>query len=774
MGIEKFFNSIKNNKLMNYIDNFTFILNDKIRTKNIFFDFNSIVHLTSARILNSINNIIYKKINNINFTDEELFEYILTYHEINITSFDISKLSIFFNNIIDTLIIDHIIIYIFDFINNYIVIDSVKFIYISFDGVPTKSKLYEQKKRRYMGEFINLSNEYILSKCKNDFNKNRLKYEKYKISWNKSNITPGTNFMHILYQELTNAEFEIELKKLCFNLDSVYISSVYQKEEAEHKIINFIRNNDNYDDIVIYSPDSDFTLLALLLESKSFHKNNINNVKIIRYDQQKKYFNLIDINKLSKNIFFYIKNSFQQKKLLSSNSIIFNIKKDNVINDIVFIFTIFGNDFIPKLYSYDIKNNVKLIFDFYIENLKNGYIIDKNNSINNSINISSINEKEYILNISNLLKFFKAISNKEHDLMRIKYINDNYKNNRLLLNYYQFNDLIINYSFTSILDKKNRNIIPKKDDRKNIEYLKEKYISNNFFISKNEELTSCDIEYINFINRKNKYSNVFEKNHNIGYCYFDKTNIYYNKFEQDKNRYYEIFLNNYDIQNVIDEYIFGLFWLFDFYYNKINNLNSKINTWYYYFDHSPLLTDIVKRLEFLLSQTNNINNINYEYEKKIKNYDVDIKNYFNTLEQYIYITPKNIIINNFNNFSDKNIIKIINHINNDNYFIDLKKYVKKVIDDKNKNIIDCNDKIFFNKCVIKDIKLMNRNQDIKFINAIRNIHTSFEINKLKSNFDRSHNFYNIKYFNYSTVNEILNRFKKYYHKYKNKYVKLNI
>lgn len=771
MGIEKFFNSIKKNKLMNYIDNFTFILNDKIRAKNIFFDFNSIVHLTSSRILNNINNIIYKKINNINFTDEEIYNYILTYHEIDITTFDIAKLSNFFSNIIDTLIIDHIIIYIFDFLNNYIIVDSVNFIYISFDGVPTKAKLYEQKKRRYMGEIINLSNKFILSKCKNNFDKNRLNYEKYKISWNKSNITPGTKFMHILYQELTSVDFEIELKKLCYNLDNIYISSVYQKEEAEHKIVNFIRNSVDYDDIIIYSPDSDFTLLALLIETKSFHKNNIENIKIIRYDQQKKHFNLIDINKLSKNIFFYIKNSIQKKNLSPSNTNIYNVKKDNVINDIVFIFTIFGNDFIPKLYSYDIKNNVKLIFDSYIDNLKNGYIVDKINSI---INFSSINEKEYILNISNLLKFFKTISKKEHDLMRIKYINDNYKNDRLITNYYQFNDFIANDSLTSILNKKNRNIIPKKDDRSNIEKLKDKYISNNNIISKNEDLTSCDIEYINFINRKKEYSNVFEKNNNIGYYYFDKTNIYSNKFEKDKNKYYEFFLSNYNIQNVIDEYIFGLFWLFDFYYNKINNLDNKINTWYYYFDHSPLLTDIVKRLELLHSQTNKNKNLNYEYEKKIKNYEVNIRDYFNTLEQYIYITPKNIIINNLNNFSDKNIIKIINYIENDNYFIDLKKYVKKVIDDKNKNIIDCNDKIFFNKCIIKNIKLMDRKQDIKFINSIRNINTSFEINKLKSNIDKSHNFYSVKYYNYSSVNEILARFKKYYDKYKYKYAKLSI
>ena len=39
--------------------------------------------------------------------------------------------------------------------------------------------------------------------------------------------------------------------------------------------------------------------------------------------------------------------------------------KTNVTNDIAFIFTLFGNDFIPKLESIDVRNDIETLMNIY-------------------------------------------------------------------------------------------------------------------------------------------------------------------------------------------------------------------------------------------------------------------------------------------------------------------------------------------------------------------------------------------------------------------------
>ena len=84
-----------------------------------------------------------------------------------------------------------------------------------------------------------------------------------------------------------------------------------------------------------------------------------NNLTILRYDQQKsqldnnfngKIYNILNVNQfVTRCIKFIIK----QERYL-------NFYKRNVINDIIFIFTIFGDDFLPKLEPFRV-NRIYLI-----------------------------------------------------------------------------------------------------------------------------------------------------------------------------------------------------------------------------------------------------------------------------------------------------------------------------------------------------------------------------------------------------------------------------
>merc|ERR1712146_668421 len=91
-----------------------------------------------------------------------------------------------------------------------------------------------------------------------------------------------------------------------------------------------------------------------ILKNKSLKKI------VLRNDQQRSenitntidsYYYITDINKLEDMIYKYMNNS--------------DLNKLNVIDDIVFIFTIFGDDFLHKIDSFDVRNDINLILDIY-------------------------------------------------------------------------------------------------------------------------------------------------------------------------------------------------------------------------------------------------------------------------------------------------------------------------------------------------------------------------------------------------------------------------
>ena len=118
MGIEKFFNTFRlkyNKDNLIYDTKYPY---KKINSKFLFFDFNSIVHNISQRLIEQIN-LNEKK----NYTLEEL----------------------------NKLIISHVIHDLKFIINNNFKSNELKLIYIAIDGTPSKAKIVEQRKRRYIG-----------------------------------------------------------------------------------------------------------------------------------------------------------------------------------------------------------------------------------------------------------------------------------------------------------------------------------------------------------------------------------------------------------------------------------------------------------------------------------------------------------------------------------------------------------------------------------------------------------------------------------------------
>jgi len=180
-----------------------------------------------------------------------------------------------------------------------------------------------------------------------------------------------------------------------FSKINVIIDSFDNNGEGEKKIVFKIHDLPNNSDIMVYSPDADVILLMLL-------ETNKYKIQIMRYDQQLLQLDIINIIELNKIIIKYIKYELYTNEF-----------KYNVIVDIVMLFTILGNDFLPKLKTINTKKHIPFIFDAYKNiNISNQtekehkFIFQLNNNTNR-FEINWVQLKYFFINLKNKLKYYQ-------------------------------------------------------------------------------------------------------------------------------------------------------------------------------------------------------------------------------------------------------------------------------------------------------------------------------------------------------------------------------
>jgi len=183
MGIERFFSSLKRDY------NFIKHLDKKLESEHLLIDFNSIVHVISQFLLEE------KKKDNITVDDFEE-ELIILVGE-----------------------------YIEELLKNYFYVKIIKTITICVDGVPSMAKIYEQKKRRYMGDIMSHLYTNITTTT---------------FTWSRNNISPGTKFMSNMIKYLVSKEYKDTLNDICINIEHYEVSGVDVMGEGEIKIIHYI------------------------------------------------------------------------------------------------------------------------------------------------------------------------------------------------------------------------------------------------------------------------------------------------------------------------------------------------------------------------------------------------------------------------------------------------------------------------------------------------------------------------------------------------------
>jgi 5'-3' exonuclease len=249
-------------------------------------------------------------------------------------------------------------------------------VFIAFDGVAPVAKLSQQRDRRYKS--------WYTAQIQRD-----IEGAGYKEAWNTSAITPGTNFMRQLNEEVVEYfdKKMRDMREMRNNSNSVepaleyIISSSSEEGEGEHKIFDYMRTYPEYHNspdtvTLVYGLDADLIMLTLN------HLNITKNLYLFRetpefiksvdstLDANKDY--LLDIPELAASIIKYIHSDgvVDEKEGELTKLKVGYDKDTNRITDYIFMCFLLGNDFMPHFPALNIRTvGIDILLNVYRETL---------------------------------------------------------------------------------------------------------------------------------------------------------------------------------------------------------------------------------------------------------------------------------------------------------------------------------------------------------------------------------------------------------------------
>ena len=263
-------------------------------------------------------------------------------------------------------------------------------VFIAFDGVAPVAKLDQQRNRRYKSTMEKKIMNHIYENCASE----KKKKIQNTINWSSTNITPGTEFMKKLNM---NIKKYFNTYKYKFNINNIIVSGSDEKGEGEHKLFQYIRDNETshkYQTTIIYGLDADLIMLALnhlpISRKIYLYRETPEFIKSIDAGLNPNESYLMDIPELSKVII----------STMNNGRVINNKQHSNRLYDYIFICLMLGNDFLPHFPSINIRTKgiYKLMAAYSHvlgntnKNLTNGKVIYWDNVYKL---IDYLSEKEY-------------------------------------------------------------------------------------------------------------------------------------------------------------------------------------------------------------------------------------------------------------------------------------------------------------------------------------------------------------------------------------------
>jgi hypothetical protein len=731
MGFDKLINFFIKNLNHDTIEDININLNvRKIMINHIMFDIsfmiynnlteiedeiNNIIKIILALPFNFSNNIIYEKIKNILKLDHWKWLNI-NFDGLNEETIINTFINYITNTQIDNYIIINkiIIIKIFNKINEYIKnihnIELLQTINIIFDGIPSYSKILEQRRRR-------MKNYLESQERKNKFDNffdihntfqeyDNLKYDYFK--WIKLRFSIDKSFGPTSVLIINLEKYLFDNLKIQFPNCEIYINEGNINGEADYKIFKTIYEKKYIGDISIHTIDSDLVHQILVQQNYFNIINKDINLSVIRYNLKNNHLQYIDAKTIINNI-----NKVYKEILHCDNNNKF------IIYDLCLIFYFFGNDHLPSSNEIGPELSLEYFLKIHFKIFKN--ISNIITISNNQLNFSFINFKLYIQEIlkDNEINKTKIILGK---YFKIKPIITSFLTDKLILNF----DKIILLSKKILFDDGKKNNDLDDDDLRFKLINKYTTIDYPFDINSIKNITKDEcfnifdklLDILDILDTEEQFSGlplyikpfylIENNNYQNLYASFTENIIY------DLEKKNPLIYDYYDINHILKKtkiiktnnddniklYLKKIYHLVITLFGNMTDYNCNNFTYYKYYD-TPSLESICYYLH------NNFDNeIKNNFDTEIKDETVLAENYFNSINHHIIITPyiKDIIWK----FNSPDLIFIINNLNIDNLWFNHTEN----FDYKNFNI-----NIFFTQWFNTVIKLkLEQSKNIDFNN----------------------------------------------------------
>jgi 5'-3' exoribonuclease 2 len=451
-------------------------------------------------------------------------------------------------------------------------------VFIAFDGVAPVAKLSQQRDRRYKSWYTTQMQRDI-----EGAGAGAGAGAGYKETWNTSAITPGTNFMKQLNEEV-GIYFG---KKACGDdLSGVenpleyIISSSSEEGEGEHKIFDYMRRFPEYHNssdmiTLVYGLDADLIMLTLnhlhITKNLYLFRETPEFIKSVdsTLDANKDY--LLDIPELAASIVKYIQNDGVDGNNVGGGGGGTDVREINRITDYIFVCFLLGNDFMPHFPALNIRTvGIDILLNVYRETLgkTNKYLTDGKKIVWKNVN-------EFITNIAKQEDILLMEEHKKRDKFARRFSggggggNNNMRDNRFERN--AFNHGINKNSYNS----SNTQSFAKND--KNVLRDTEEVLGEGVDINKMDDLLMLPMKERSV----EKYINPFAKDWEYRYykALFD--------IEITDDRRKQICVN----------YLEGLEWTFHYYMEGCIDWK-----WCYNYHYAPLFKDLVKYIPHMDTQ----------------------------------------------------------------------------------------------------------------------------------------------------------------------------
>lgn len=563
-------------------------------------------------------------------------------------------------------------------ISNFHNLKLIKSLNIFLDGIPSYSKILEQRRRRsknYLESNLRRENfKKYFSKIDNDiiedgyYKYNYFDWLNNKFSINKS-IGPTSeltiNLEKFLYNKL----------KLSYKFE-IHIDNGINYGESDTKIFKYIHKNNIKDNIVIHTCDSDL-IHQIIIQQSYFNINQTNvNLSVIRYYTKNRYgAQLVS----SKNIIDLILKKYYE------NNKVKNDDKTNykIILDLMFIIYFFGNDIFPSSLEIGYELSLNFFISTHINSLKDKNIIE---IIDSKLSLNLINFSKWLKKIKTKDTFTIIILNRFYKLPYnlINFLVDrmNIKLENLLKDflipfytYEGYNNIVIEKKHLEIEDLRYKYYMKYKEDNNDkipdnpldVTSIPENY--KKMYIQMRESL----LKFLDFysennygLQENNRIQLIEENSYQDLYRFvckksekksINKYKNFYKPYPYDLKKFneYRKLLNN--DKSCVEKYLLKLYYCVKIFFNDMKDYNP-CNFLCYDELSCPSIESILNYIPEI-----NVHNLYRIWDKKIKKLQVSRENYFDNVSHHVFITPylrNSEYINKINNYNM--LIKILDEI----------------------------------------------------------------------------------------------------------------